>query len=62
MVRHLDVLDLLRRLKMHGFALTSLLDTVSRKYIASRTVSMPLSEVKYFNPKTLWQKYEVLTQ
>jgi hypothetical protein len=50
MVRNLDLLDFLRRLKMHGFALTSLLDTISRKYIASRTVSMPLSEVRYFNP------------
>ena len=62
MVRNLDLLDFLRRLKMHGFALTSLLDTISRKYIASRTVSMPLSEVRYFNPQSLWQKYEVMTQ
>jgi hypothetical protein len=61
MFRNLDLLDLLRRLKMHGFALTSELDILSRKFISMRTVSQPLSEVKNFHPRTLWQKYEVMT-
>jgi hypothetical protein len=56
------VLDLLRRLKMHGFALTAELDRTSRRFISNRTVSQPLSEVKNFNPKDLWSKYEVMTQ
>ena len=61
MSRNLDVLDLLRRLKMHGFALSTELDRTSRKFISNRTVSQPLGEVKNFNPKDLWGKYEVMT-
>jgi hypothetical protein len=46
---------------MHGFALTAELDRTSRRFISSRTVSQPLSEVKNFAPKDLWSKYEVMT-
>ena len=62
MRRNLDLLDMLRRLKMHGFALTSQLDTLSMKFISQRTGSQPLSEVRNFYPRSLWQKYEVMTQ
>ena len=40
MLRNLDLLDLLRRLKMHGFALTSELDTITMKFIADKIIAM----------------------
>ena len=39
MSRNLDILDLLRRLKMHGFALTSQLSKSSMRFISGRLVS-----------------------
>jgi hypothetical protein len=62
MKRNLDLLDLLRRLKMHGLALTATLEKVTMKFISRRLVSQPLSEIKDFQPKTQWDKYEVMTQ
>jgi len=60
--RNLDMIDVIRRLKMHGFALTSQLNKLSRKFISLRTVTQPLSQVKNFKPNSLWEKMEVLTQ
>lgn len=62
MRRNLDILDLLRRLKMHGFALTANLEKVTMKFISKRLSSQPLSEVKDFRPRNQWEKYEIMTQ
>jgi len=60
--RNMDLIDFLRRLKMHGIALTAQLEVTERKFISNRAISNPVCEVDNFKPKTMWDKYEVMTQ
>ena len=56
--RTLNILDLIKRMRMHGFALTCLWDNDSRKFFSHQAHNKHIDEVKSFKPKTLWQKYD----
>ena len=56
--RTLNILDLIKRMRMHGFALTCLWDNESRKFFSHQAHKKHVQEVKEFTPKTLWQKYD----
>ena len=58
----LNLLTFFRRLRMHGFALTSLFDKPERMFIASRALNKPIDQVRRYNPQTNWQVYERLLQ
>jgi hypothetical protein len=62
MDRNLDILDLLRRIRMHGLALTALFDNNLRKLISERAEFNSLDIIANFQPSTLWQRLEVLSQ
>lgn len=62
MDRNLDILDLLRRIRMHGLALTALFDNNLRKLISGRAETNSLDIIANFQPSTLWQRLEVLSQ
>jgi hypothetical protein len=49
MDRQLDLLDFLRRFRMHGLALTALFEKPLRKMAALRTEKKCIDTVKLFN-------------
>jgi hypothetical protein len=52
--RTLNILDLIKRMRMHGFALTCLWDNDSRKFFSHQAHTKHIKEVTEFRPKTLW--------
>ena len=63
--RNLDILTLLRRLKMHGLALSVLLDNPSRRFISNQSFTKPLDYVRENTkkvPDMLWLRFELLSR
>ena len=63
--RNLDILNMLRRMKMHGFALSVLLDQPSRRFISNASMDKPLEYVKEVTnnkPKMLWLQFEQMSR
>ena len=54
----LDVVNLLRRLRMHGFAIALLLDKPLLKSISTVSQQKPLIDPAKLSQKSLWDKYE----
>ena len=55
-----NLLDVLRRLRMHGFALTTYFKRSERAFIASRAHTKPIEQVVADRPKEAWEAYERL--
>lgn len=60
--KNMDLVNFMRRMRMHGFALTVMLDKSSRMFIAERSKRKALESISGKNVKnTLWGKYEDLS-
>ena len=63
--RNLDILNMLRRMKMHGLALSVLLDNPSRRFISNHSFDKPLEYVKETSknmPEMLWLRFELISR
>ena len=58
--RTFDVVNLLRRLRLHGFALTSLTDSNDRKLIAMNTEFKSLNVIIDEKKTVFWTRHEAL--
>jgi hypothetical protein len=54
MSRNLDVLDFMRRLRMHGLALTMTSRPEVRKFVSGRSYVKMIREISELRPKSLW--------
>jgi len=52
--RNLNIVDNIRRLRMHGLALTSMFDINQRSVISAKCAVKSLSNVAEFEPNTMW--------
>jgi hypothetical protein len=65
LTRNLDLLNVLRRLKMHGLALSVLLDGPAIKFISRTSLTKPLDfviENTARKPTILWSRLELLSR
>jgi len=54
----LDIVTLMRRLRMHGFAIATSMEQKTLNIIANRSKRTPLIKVKAEAKTQLWKKYE----
>ena len=55
---NMDLIQFMRRIRMHGFALTVLLDKPFRMFTAKRSKRKALETISGPSKNKLWNKYE----